>query len=196
MKSLQKAHARLAARERHALHRLVNFIITMCVQDGIEGVAVELLAIKNMLKNSKLSDRIQQQRWGMFLGLLEHKAARAGIKYVGVDPRHTSLECSNCRNRKPKAELPLNVRVYHCLRCGLRLDRDVNAAVNVLIRGFGERFRVEGGDQVPSVWSEHTPSGVPSGRTADGNFIDSISSGEALPDAPQTKQYALVNPEI
>ena len=191
--SLQKAHARLAARERHSLHRLVNFIITMCVEDGIEGVAVELLAIKNMLKNSKLSDRIQQQRWGMFLRMLEHKAARAGIKYIGVDPRHTSLECSNCRNRKPKTELPLNMRVYHCLQCGLMLDRDVNAAINVLIRGFGERFRREGGDPVPSVWSEHAPSGVPSGRTADGNRTDSRSSGEALPDDPQTKQYASSN---
>ena len=196
VKSLQKAHARLAARERHALHRLVNFIVLMCVEDGIEGVAVELLAIKNMLKNHCLSNRIQQQRWGMFLRMLEHKAARAGIKYVGVDPRHTSLECSNCRNRKPKTELPLNVRVYHCHLCGLVLDRDVNAAINVLIRGFGERSRVEGGDPFPSVWSEHAPSGVPTGRTADGNFIDSTSSSEALPDAPQTKQYTLVNPEI
>ena len=85
------------------------------------------------------------------------------------------------------------MRVYECLLCGLVLDRDVNAAINVLIRGFGERFRREGGDPFPSVWSEHAPSGVPSGRTADGNFIDSTSSSEALPDAPQTKQYASSN---
>ena len=201
VEALQKAHARVAATERHALHRLVNFIVAMCARDGIEGVAVELLAIKNMMKNRYLSDRIQQQRWGMFLRMLEHKAARAGIKYLGVDPRHTSLECSNCRNRKPKTELTLDMRVYECLLCGLVLDRDVNAAINVLIRGFGERFRVEGGDQVPSVWSEHAPvMGVPTakpvGVTADVNRPDSVSSGEALADATQTKQYALANPDI
>ena len=92
------------------------------------------------------------------------------------------------------------MRVYHCLLCGLILDRDVNAAINVLIRGFGERFRVEGGDLVPSVWSEHAPPGVPAvepvGVTADVNRPDSVSSGEALADATQTKPYALANPDI
>ena len=190
--SLQKAHERVSARERHSLHRLVHHIISMCVEEGFGGVAVELLRIKNMMKNPNLSDRIQQQRWGMFLRMLEVKAARAGVKHVGVDPRHTSLECSRCRNRKPKAELPLDVRDYQCRQCGLALDRDVNAAINVLIRGFGERFRVEGGDSSPSVWSEHTPhQGVPAGRKATGNRLDSASSDEALPEAPQTKQYAL-----
>ena len=194
VKSLQKAHARVKAGERHSLHRLVHHIISVCVEEGFEGIAVELLRVMNMVKNPNLSDRIQQQRWGMFLRMLEVKAARAGIKHVGVDPRHTSLECSRCKNRKPKAELSLDVRVYECHRygCGLVLDRDVNAAINVLIRGFGERFRVEGGDSSPSVWSELTPhQGVPSGRKAEGNQLDSVSSDEALPEEPQTKQYAL-----
>ena len=196
VKSLQKAHARLKARERHALHRLVHHIISMCVEQGIDGIAVELLHIRNMMRNPNLSDRIQQQRWGMFLRMLEVKAARAGIKYVEVNPRHTSLECSQCSNRKPAAELPLNMRVYECEVCGLVLDRDVNAALNVLIRGFGQRFRNEGGVS-PSVWSEHTLTGVPSpGRTSDGNYVDSASSDVALLDEPQTRQYALVNPGI
>ena len=194
LKPLQKAHARVRVRERHSLHRLVHRIVSMCVEEGFEGVAVELLRIKNMMKNPNLADRIQQQRWAMLLRMLEIKAVRAGVKYVRVDPRHTSLECSRCKNRKPKAEMPLEVRVYECHRCGLVLDRDVNAAINVLIRGFGEHFRrtlVEGGDLSPSVWSEHTPQqGVPTGRQAEGNQLDSASSDAALPEEPQTKQYA------
>ena len=195
--SLQKAHARSKARERHSLHRLVHRIITMCLEGDVGGISAELLQIKNMMKNHKMADRIQQQRWGMLLKMLEIKAARAGIKFVQVDPRHTSLECSSCRHRKPKADLPLSLRVYDCSNCELVIDRDVNAAINVLIRGFGERFRVEGGDYSPSVWSEHVPiTGTPSGTTSDGNFNDSESSREALPEEPQTKPYTSINPGI
>ena len=103
-----------------------------------------------MVRNLKLADRISQQRWGMFLRLLEVKAARAGIAYAQVDPRNTSLDCSRCGHRKPKADLPLSVRVYVCERCGLRLDRDVNAAINVLVRAFGNEARKGGGN--PSMW--------------------------------------------
>ena len=130
--SLRKAHARVRIKQRHSLHRLVHQIMAMLDAGNIDGVAVENLNIRNMLKNRCLADRIQQQRWGMLLRMLDCKAARAGIKHAQVDPRHTSLECSFCRNRKPGTALPLNVRIYRCDVCGLRADRDVNAAMNVL----------------------------------------------------------------
>ena len=195
--SLRKAHARLAIKERNSLHRLVHDIIVMLVANNIDGVAVEKLNIHNMLKNHCLADRIQQQRWGMFLRLLEHKAARAGIKLVWVDPRHTSLDCSACSHRKLCAELPLSVRIYECDVCGLVLDRDVNAARTVLIRGFGESRRVEGGDHSPSVWSDPQLVGVPySGTSAETNFARAVCPDGALVPAGQTKQCHLVNPEI
>ena len=136
--SLAKAHARLSERERHSVHRLVHEIIRFCVANDIDGLAAELLRINNMVRNPRLADRIQQQRWGMFLRLLEIKAARAGIAYAQADPRNTSLDCSRCRHRKPKRDLPLSVRVYVCDNCGLVVDRDVNAAINVLVRAFGD----------------------------------------------------------
>ena len=192
--ALRKAHSRVKVQERHNLHRLVHLIVAGCVANGITGIAVENLNIKNMMKNRKLSDRIQQQRWGMLLQLLEAKAARAGIKLVRVNPRYTSLECSKCGIRKSKAELPLSTRVYKC-DCGLILDRDVNAAINVLIRGFGERFRGRGGVS-PLIWPEHAPLAGerPSGKTSNGNRADSTSasasSSSALPAEEQIKQYA------
>ena len=199
--ALRKAHARLATKERNHVHRLVRdlcceavaMLIARSPHMRVDGVAVERLNIQNMLKNHCLTDRILQQRWGMFLRLLEHKAARAGIKIVWVAPHHTSLDCSACRHRKLRAELPLGLRIYEC---GLVLDRDVNAAANVLIRGFGERFRVEGG-VFPSVWSDPLQTWVPySGTATETNFIRAACPDEALVLVGQTKQCPLVNPEI
>ncbi len=160
--SLAKAHARLAERERHSVHRLAHDIIAFCLRNGVDGIAVELLRIQNMVRNPKLADRIQQQRWGMLLRLLEIKAARAGIAYAQVDPRNTSLDCSRCRHRKPKRELPLSVRVYACGNCGLRIDRDVNAAINVLVRAFGNEALKGGTDPRHG---QHTPTTCGDGET-------------------------------
>ena len=155
VEALAKAHARLSERERHSVHRLVDHVISRCVADGVDGIAAELLRIMNMVRNPKLADRISQQRWGMFLRLLEVKAARAGIAYAQVDPRNTSLDCSRCQHRKPKQDLPLSVRVYVCGNCGLRLDRDVNAAINVLVRAFGNEARK--GGETPRC-GQHAPA--------------------------------------
>ena len=73
------------------------------------GLRVSVFAtrFKNLIRNGALSDRISQQRWGMFLRLPEVKAARAGLAYKQVNPRNTSLDCSQCSHRKPKKDLPL-----------------------------------------------------------------------------------------
>ena len=172
VKALRKAHARVKTNERNSVHRLVRdlcceavaILVARSPHMRVDGIAVERLNIGNMLKNHCLADRIQQQRWGMFLRLLEHKAARAGIRIVWVDPHYTSLDCSACGHRKQAAELPLGVRIYVCGVCGLCKDRDVNAASahmrDVLIRGFGESHRVEGGC-FPSDWSDPQLTGDP-----------------------------------
>ena len=85
--AVAKAYARGAERERHSVHRLVRHIISFCVASGMDGVAAELLQVKNLIRNGALSDRISQQRWGMFLRLLEAKAARAGLAYAQVNRR-------------------------------------------------------------------------------------------------------------
>ena len=177
VEAVGKAHARMSERERHSVHRLVHQIISLCVAQGVDGIAVELLQIKNLIRNGALSDRISQQRWGMFLRLLEVKAARAGIAYAQVDPRHTSLDCSRCQHRKPKHDLPLSVRVYVCERCGLRLDRDVNAAINVLVRAFGDEARWGGASPRSG---RHTPTTCGGSETTS-VVSDGRSTANSLP---------------
>lgn len=79
------------------------------------------------------SRQISDQRWASLVDMLEYKAWKAGIRRVRVEPRHTSTICSVCGHRKA---MPLSVRVFSCVRCGLELDRDVNAG-NIGVRGFG-----------------------------------------------------------
>ena len=69
---------------------------------------------------------------GNFRALLTYKAERAGRKVIEVNPANTSKMCSCCGNLK---ELTLADRTYHCEVCGLHMDRDQNAALNILRLG-------------------------------------------------------------
>ena len=71
--------------------------------------------------------------WGMFRNVLSYKAVNAGRKYVEVNPAYTSQDCSGCGFRAKK---PLKERWHHCPMCGLSLDRDTNAAKNILALGL------------------------------------------------------------
>ncbi len=63
--------------------------------------------------------------------MLSYKAESAGMKVIKVDARNTSKECSDCGNIM---DMPLSIREYNCNRCGLQLDRDINASINILKR--------------------------------------------------------------
>ena len=76
---------------------------------------------------------IQDASWGNFVALLAYKAERAGKLLVEVDPRNTSKRCSRCGN--VKQDLTLRDRRYHCEACGLAIDRDHNAALNIKALG-------------------------------------------------------------
>jgi len=67
--------------------------------------------------------------WGMFKQMLRYKANRL----VEVEPFNTSVECSRCGNHVPKA---LAIRIHECDRCGAVVDRDHNAAINILQKGI------------------------------------------------------------
>ena len=84
------------------------------------------------LGRSALSGHIQNAGWGILLHAIACKAEEAGKHVVAVDPRHTSQTCSGCGVLVPK---DLSVRVHDCPHCGLRMDRDHNAARNVMARG-------------------------------------------------------------
>ena len=124
---LAKEWQKLTDRERNYLHRMTSEIVRM-----YDFIAVEKLETKKMLGNKQLAKSIQEQTWGKFATLLNEKAESAGVTVVGVNPKGTSQECSSCGAEVKKK---LSVRVHRC-SCGLVLDRDVNAAINILRRGI------------------------------------------------------------
>ena len=107
------------------------------VRGGFTSFAVEALRIDNMVKNHRLAQSIQNASWNRFINMLSYKAESAGMKVYKVDARNTSKECSDCGAIK---EMTLSTREYNCNRCGLQLDRDVNASINILKRAtLGQR---------------------------------------------------------
>ena len=79
-----------------------------------------------------LNKSIQDAGWRQFLSILAFKAACAGKRVEAVPPAYTSQDCSGCGERM---EISLSVRTHVCTNCGLILDRDENAARNILWRG-------------------------------------------------------------
>ncbi|HLQ29459.1 MAG TPA: transposase, partial [Ktedonobacteraceae bacterium] len=76
-----------------------------------------------------LNKSILDAGWGEFVTLCSRKAEEAGGQVVRVPPKNTSQECSGCRRMVPK---DLSVRWHSCPHCGTELDRDHNAARNIL----------------------------------------------------------------
>jgi len=92
--------------------------------------AVEDLHIKGMMKNHKLAKAIGDCGWGIFLKTLEYKSSWSGKNVIKIDRwLPSSKTCSGCGN--VKSELSLSERSYSCEKCGLEIDRDHNAAINI-----------------------------------------------------------------
>ena len=96
----------------------------------------------NALKRSFLARSIHDAAWTQLRDMPACKAESAGGSVVLVDPRGTSRRCSGC-GAEPDRPKTLADRVHSCDRCGLVLDRDVNAARNVLqqLKGPGTGLR-------------------------------------------------------
>jgi putative transposase len=100
--------------------------------------AVEALSVQNMMANHALAKSVHDMAWTQFASLLACKAAWADRRLVAVNPAYTSQDCSSCGWRHPG--LTLADRMFYCQNparpdCGLVLDRDHNASLNILARG-------------------------------------------------------------
>ena len=95
-------------------------------------IYLEDLQVANMVRNRSLAKSIADAGWAQFRTTLEYKAACAGKQVVAVPPQYTSQDCSGCGERVPKS---LSVRTHVCPNCGLVMDRDTNAARNILWAG-------------------------------------------------------------
>ena len=130
-KALAREWQRVTEREKGKVHALTSKL----VKEQSSRFVVENLRISNMVKNRRLSRSILEQQWGHFVHCLTYKASSAGGWVGKVDPRNTTQQCSSCGSI-PHEEIGLYQRTYRCDVCGMVLDRDVNAAVNILHRGM------------------------------------------------------------
>jgi len=129
-KVVARVHERINNKRHNFAHQLarkfVNKYNTICVED---------LSINDMQKDNFrcINKSISDAAWRTFLSCLSYKAEYAGQKLIQVNPAFTSQNCSECSTRQ---KLKLSDRMYHCPCCGLSLDRDHNAALNVLAVGM------------------------------------------------------------
>jgi putative transposase len=98
-------------------------------------ISLENLNIKDMVQE-RFGKQINDAGWGMLANMICYKAESAGCKVVFVDPAGTTQECSRCGTAVPKV---LWEREHRCPKCGLVLDRDLNASINILNRTAGMR---------------------------------------------------------
>jgi putative transposase len=121
---LARAYARVADARREFCHQLSTTLIR-----ENQAVAVEDLAVKGLAR-TRLAKSVHDAGWSAFVHMLEYKARRYGREFRRIGRfEPTSQVCSACGVKDgPK---PLHVRAWQCRGCGVWLDRDVNAAVNV-----------------------------------------------------------------
>jgi putative transposase len=121
-----KAHEKVTNQRKDFAHKTALELVR---NSGV--ICIEDLRIKDMT-NKHLNKSISDVAWGMFFNALLFKAEEAGRKVVKVNPRNTSQKCSGCGKLVKK---PLSVRIHKCPSCGLVIDRDHNAALNILAAG-------------------------------------------------------------
>ncbi|KST63662.1 RNA-guided endonuclease InsQ/TnpB family protein [Mastigocoleus testarum] len=124
-------------------------------------VAYEDLNVKNMVKNHCLAKSINDAAWYQFREWIEYFSDKYGRQYIAVAPHYTSQNCSSCGAKVKKS---LSTRTHKC-SCGCELQRDVNAAINILVKALGPRDDV-------------SRKGMPS-KTATGGQPESNARGVA-----------------
>ena len=128
-RKLNRLHDKVANQRNDFLHKLSHKLVTT-----YDLICIENLDIKSMTKNSyrRLNKSIHDSSWHQFGLYLSYKAENAGKHVVKVDAAYTTQTCSCCGTH---VKLKLNQRTFHCPDCHLLLDRDVNAAINILNLG-------------------------------------------------------------
>lgn len=135
-----RIHNRIANRRSDTLHKLT----TMLAQT-YSDISIEDLNVAGMVKNHHLAKAVSDASFFELRRMLEYKTAKTGAKLHFVDRWYPSSKtCSNCGS--VKAKLSLTERVYKCEHCGLVIDRDLNAAINIMVAGSApETLNVHGG---------------------------------------------------
>jgi len=133
-----RAHRKVRDARRDFLHRTTTGLVR-----GNDLIAIEDLAVQNMVRNRRLARAISDCGWGEFRRQLEYKCQRAGRRLIVIDRWYpSSKKCSACGFLL--AELSLSTRTWRCPSCRTRHDRDLNAAKNILAAGLAAARRLPG----------------------------------------------------
>jgi putative transposase len=124
-------------------------------------VAFEDLQITSLVKHHHLAKSISDASWGLFLSWVRYYGTIADVPVVAVSPRYTTQECSGCGFRVKKT---LSMRTHICPSCGVVLDRDENAALNILAAALVGVAHLRTAGQVGT--GSVSPEQVASGQTA------------------------------
>ena len=155
---LKALHAKMARRRQAAAHKISAEIVRRH-----DAVAVERLDVRGLGTLRRPSDgrrgrslrrNIHDAALGNLLRMIAWKCIRDGRRFAAVDPRGTTQACSGCHAVVPKT---LRDRVHRCPDCGLVMDRDVNAARNVLDRTGWGPGAVKPGEALRSPGSARKP---------------------------------------
>jgi len=134
-KNRAKARNRLSRKHLKVSRQRKDFAVKLarCVIQSSDLVAYEDLQVRNLVKNRKLAKSISDAAWSNFRQWLEYFGKVFGVVTVAVPPHYTSQNCSNCGEVVKKS---LSQRTHRCQHCGVVLDRDSNAAINILELGL------------------------------------------------------------
>jgi putative transposase len=125
-----RVHQEIADARKDNLHKLT----TQLVREN-QTIAIETLAVKNMVKNPKLALAISDASWGELVRQLEYKCDWGGRTLIKIDRWFpSSKRCCECGHIVER--LSLKIREWDCPQCGTHHDRDMNAAKNILAAGL------------------------------------------------------------
>ena len=135
-----RLHAHVANQRLDGLHKFTTWL-----SRKYSDISIEDLHVAGMVKNHRLAKSIADAAFGEFRRQLEYKTDRTGATLHVVDRWFASSQtCSKCGS--VKAKLSLSERTYRCDSCGLAMDRDLNAAINILVAGSApETLNAHGG---------------------------------------------------
>ena len=129
-RQIASEHRRVANRRRDFHHKTARALVNR--HDAVFHEDLNIIS----LARTRTAKGVLDASWATFINILSLKAANAGRTVLGVDPKYTSQDCSDCGHRQ-KVKIG---HAYVCANCGMDMHRDVNAALNILNRGRDAAF--------------------------------------------------------
>lgn len=138
-KNLQKQRVKTAKISKHVRNQRMDYqhVQSKKITESQGYIFAEDIKVKNLVKNHHLAYAISDVAWGSFLHMLDYKAKIYGRTFLKIDPKNTTQTCSCCGYVKTgENKLKLDDREWVCPQCGEFHIRDVNAAINILLKGM------------------------------------------------------------